>query len=354
MFFVRTAVLPALLLFFPTLASASDYPLDLATHPGGEVTVTISPGRYRVVVVHRIPGREYSVSLVRETRPVPPLSLPSDVVASVSGGDPCAELKKAYDAIGKPADEVQVAQAAVTIRALLDKFSACVGETRQQISDALKVYDNRWHSDEYDVAVGQQLRITVQRLSKGGAPEKTWTTILTTGDRGEWLTTYGMSFVMLRDELFFTKTGDTEGEFVITKQREDAVSRIKYLPSVLFSWMPASRRNKAVAVSPTAGFGVSNDNFGVLGGVTVTYNTNLGFTAGVAITRQRVLLGTYAENQVIKENLTEDALHDDVLKAAAFASITFRFGTNPFKKAGGEKESEGEKDDATKAPAKKP
>jgi hypothetical protein len=345
--FARAVLVVALVLLYPRGVKASSYPIDLATHAGGELTVTVSPGRYRAVIFHRIPGRDYSVTIVKETSSLPPLAVPSDVTAPVSLQDACAQLKIAFDAIGTPADEAQVGDVARKIDGLLTT-SPCQGQTRQEVLAAFALYDNRLESDEYDLALGQQLRVTVRRLSKAGAPERTWTTILTTGDRGEWLTTYGMSFVMLRDEMFFTKAGDQEGEFVITKQREDAISPVKYLPSVLFSWMPASRKNKDLAVSPTAGFGVSNDNFGVLGGVTVTYNTNLGFTAGIAVTRQKRLLGSYTENQIVKENLTEDALHDDVLKPAAFAAVTFRFGSNPFKSAGEEQKSGDGKDDATK------
>jgi hypothetical protein len=80
----------------------------------------------------------------------------------------------------------------------------------------------------------------------------------------------------------------------------------------------------------------------VLGG-TVTYNWNLGFTAGVAISHQLRLRGTYQPGQVIDEPLTEEQLHTKVLKAAPFFAVTFRFGQNPF--GGGEPAKTPKKED---------
>lgn len=354
---LRSVVLVAMALLVPRFAMASDYPIDLATHPGGDVITTISPGRIRVVVFHRLLGRNYAVEIVKEDIPVPPLGLPARITIPTDAvvSPECLELQTDAGAIEEPTDETQVGDAAEKLDALL-RASSCKGTVLTNVEARRDAYDNRLRLPEYDVALGQQLRVTIRRLSKAGAPERTWTTILTTGARGEWLTTYGMTFAFLRDELFFSKAGENDGEFVITKQREDAISQIKYLPTVLFSWMPASQKNRALAFSPTAGFAVSDDNFGVVGGVTATYNTNLGFTVGVAITRQRTLLGNYAENQVVMENLTEDSLHHDVLKPAAFAAITFRFGSNPFASGGEEEESESEegKGEATPVPETKP
>jgi hypothetical protein len=335
----------------PAVGRADDYLMDLGTHPGGEVTVTIASGRIRVVVFHRVPGRKYSVTIVKETITIPPLPVSAAGVPPPENlrADPdCVAIQKGIDEVGTPADEIQVRNAAISLQRLLETVKGCPGPLRQNAENLRQTYDEGLPLPQYDVALGQQLRVTVARLSDAGAEEKKWTTILVTGPRGEWLTTYGMSFVLIRDELFYTKAGDKQGEFVITKMRPESISRVKYLPSVLFSWMPASRQNKALVVSPTAGFGVSNDSFGVLGGATITYNTNLGFTAGVAVSRQRKLLGSYTENQVVKENLTEEALHHDVLVPAGFLSITFRFGSNPFK-SGGDDGKGGGKGDATPA-----
>jgi hypothetical protein len=352
---LHSLVLAVAVLLVPRFVLAADYPIDLAAHPGGEVTETIAPGRIRVVVFHRLPGRNYSVEIVRETIVIPPLQLPSGInlPSGAALAPACLKLQADVDAVAEPTNETQVGEAAAKIDALL-KSSTCTGAVRSSAEARRDTYDNRLPQPEYDVAVGQQLRVTVHRLSTAGAPEKTWTTVLTAGARGEWLTTYGMSFALLRDELYFSKAGDKEGEFVIMKQREEAISRIKYLPTVLFSWMPASRKNRAVAYSPTAGFAVSGDNFGLLGGATVTYNTNLGFTAGVAVTRQRTLVGSYNENQVIKENLTEESLHHNVLKPAAFVAITFRFGSNPFGGTDEEKKTQSKEPKGEATPAKKP
>src|SRR5437773_2164825 len=194
------------------IAAASDYPFDLATHPGGEVNVSISPGRIRPVILHRLPGRQYNVQVVRETIPVGPLGLPSGITIPAGAAiDPeCLKLKADFDKIAAPTDEVGVGKAATDISALLSE-TKCVGQTKDLVAAALAKYANSLPFDEYAVGAGQLLRIKVERLDAKGQPEKTWTLTLTTGARGEWLTTYGLTFVPLRDELFFSKEAAEQG-----------------------------------------------------------------------------------------------------------------------------------------------
>jgi hypothetical protein len=331
-----TGAVCLLALFITSPALAADYRIDLARHPGGEVTATVAPGRIRPVVLHRLPGRLYTVDVIREAIPVPVLTLPEGI--KIPGGAAadldCVKLKADVEKIDPPKDEEQVGAAVASITALLAE-TKCMGAVRNQVVATLAQYDNSLPQDEYVLEAGQRLRITIQRLDVKGASEKTWVVTLTTGPRGEWLTTYGLTFIPIRDELYFSKPTDQQGKYVISKQRGESDSGLRFLPSVLFNWMPANRASRNIAVSPTAGFGVNADSFGALAGATVTYNTNLGFTAGVAVVQQRRLLGKYNENDTVGEDLTEDQLHHRVLTARAFVAITFRFGANPFKESAG-------------------
>jgi hypothetical protein len=339
----------ATLIFATGRAEAQDYAVDLATHPGGELTITIAPNAFSVVVLHRLPGRTYTVTALTETIPIPVLTLPTGVkIPIAAAGDiPCMDLEAKIKALGEPKDEQDVARLADGIGSLLQS-TQCSGPSRDNAAALLATYSAAMPVGTFTVSRGQQLRIVVQRLKEADKTvEKTWTTILSTGSRGQWLTTYGVTFVPLRDELFFAKAGATQGQYVITAQRADAQSGIKFLPSVLFSWLPATTRFADWAFSPTAGFGATSDAFSALVGYTATYNSNLGFSAGVAVAQQRRLLGQYSENQIVTENLTEDQLHHRVLKPAFFVSLTFRFGENPFGSP-----SDGKGGDNNKADAK--
>src|ERR1051325_7487477 len=183
------------------------------------------------------------------------------------------------------------------------------------------------------VAQGEQLRITVQRAALDtGGPEKTWTTILATGSRGEWVTSYGASFIQRDDQRFFTVpgAGADAGKFIITRERTDDKWELRFLPSIFFSWLPANGRGRNFTISPTAGIGATSNTVGFFACGTVTFNINLGFTAGYVVANHSRLLGKYTEGQKLSENLTDSQLVRNALLASPFIAVTFRFGSSPF------------------------
>ena len=329
----------AVLFLSPAALLASDYPIDLATHSGNQ-SMSVPVGPLRPVVLHRLPTRNYSVIAVLETMAPPPLTLPDrvNIAGTASGGNACAALQLEYDKVTAiaPTDEAQGAQVGEKLAALLqgEAGKACTGPVKDEVTTAVARYDNALPLAEYVMKAGETLRIIVNRLKADGSVEKTWTTVLTTGAKGEWLTTFGMAFLPKRDDVYFAKAGTEANKFTITRQRDGTDNGLKFLPSVLFSWMPAKARNQALVLSPTAGFGATSTGFGALGGVTLTYNVNLGVTFGIAVTPQKRLAGKYTEGQVVTENLSDTQLHESILRQSGFVAITFRFGSNPFKEAG--------------------
>jgi len=329
--------LVSLFLLNASAAAAADFVIDLATHPG-DLTISVAPGNLTISVVHQVPGRDYGVTAVSEAIPIPPLTLPAGISLPLVGAvDPaCIALDKDLKDIAPPADEAAVASAAAKITGLLKDTACPSGNAVYKAAAAvLATYSAARPIGSFNVRAGEQIKVTIQRLKDNRAPEKTWTTTYSTGARGTWLTTYGFTFVPLQDDLYFSAAGQKQGEFVITKQRADAISDLKFVPSIMFSWLSASKQLSNFAFSPAAGFGATSDSLTALLGATAMYNANLAFTGGLAITQQRRLAGKYTEGQTVSENLSEDQLHEKVLKPSLFFGVTFRFGSNPFAQTNG-------------------
>jgi hypothetical protein len=323
-------------------AAAADFVIDLATHPG-DLTISVAPGNLSISIVHQVPGRDYGVTAVAEAIAIPPITLPAGVTLPLGAAvDPaCIPLDNGLKAITLPADEAAVAAAAATVNDLL-KATTCppANAVYRAAAAALATYSAARRVGSFTIRSGEQVKVVVQRLKADRAPEKTWTTIYSTGARGTWLTTYGFVFVPVKDELYFSAAGQKQGEFVITRQRDDAVSDIKFVPSIMFSWLAASRQLSNWSFSPAAGFGATSDSLAVLVGGTAMFNSNLAFTGGLAITQQQRLAGNYKEGQTVSENLSEDQLQVKVLKPSLFLGVTFRFGSNPFAKTNGGENSQ--------------
>ncbi|MBS1820093.1 MAG: hypothetical protein JSU08_19340 [Acidobacteria bacterium] len=343
---LRAALLTATVVIgLPTVLCASDYPIDLATHPGS-VSVTVSPGRSRPVVLHRVPGRHYKVDILLETVMPEPLPVPNGL--NVPAGpftaiqDACAALRSAVDAVVTPKTEVEVGTAAATIARLLAETKCGVpggtADTQNVVGQArqiLEKYANSLPFDEYDLKSGQRLTITVARLAASGEAEKSWTTVLTTGARGEWLTSYAFTFAPLQDDLFKLDAADTKtGEpvkYTITKQRAAPGNGERFVPAVMFSWLPRRWSRSLLSVSPAAGLGANPNGPAFLLGAEVRYNANLAFVVGGAYVQQRRLSRAFEEGQVITTNLTDDQLHEKAWRRTLFWGFSLRFGTNPFK-----------------------
>jgi hypothetical protein len=326
----------ALLLTSADALAQHRYEFDLAKRSPGELTLPAPPGQVSVVIRNRVPGRQYFYAVTREWVPIPPLLMPAGVAVplGLAGPSPeCLVVERTRKEIGSPADEPEVPAKAGAFAALRksDAFMKCKDPTfTDPVDVAYQALTSTDLIGPVDLRSGEQLRIAVQRIAPNGTVDKSWTTVLTTGPRGEWLTTFGLSFVDDDDERFFTTPAAEANKFVITPERKPGAREMKFLPTVLFSWIPASQRGRYVVFSPTAGVGATSSTFAALLGVTATFNLNLGVTGGVAFSHHKRLLGKYNPGQIVAENLNDAQLHRQATMPAGFLSITLRFGQSPF------------------------
>lgn len=180
---------------------------------------------------------------------------------------------------------------------------------------------------------GEELVVEVTRLKESGCEKKEWKFVITTGDRGEWRTTYGFTFVPDRDREYFSRQlEDDPQKFRITeKERQDSGD---FLPAVMFTWLSAKHRGRDWSYGPTGGIGADSNNISVLAGYSWTYNENLTFTAGIAIHEESRLEGSFSEGDLINQNLDSGTLNEQVYKPVPYIGVSFRFDANPFPKKG--------------------
>ncbi len=332
-FLLATAVALSLL---PSPARAGDIPevvLDLANSKADTaVTQTVDPGQYVVRFTNRMPGQKYDHSIIRENLQIPALDGPVGPLKPAERDRNLTACPNTCDALSgaiwKATSEKVVAESLANAPASLEKAGCSKGDiaiflAKMQSATELEV--------PVAVRSGEKVMVTLYREGGSGeAKALRWTCVLQTQRRGTWLVTYGVVFSPDRDETFATvPVAGTAGSFVIQRDRggTDAVKRI---PAVFFSWMREENARGDLSLSPTGGLGTDGSSLATFLGCSLTYNSNLQLSAGVAVIPRKRLVGKYTSGQVIQENLTDDQLHRTVLAPNLFIAIAFRFGSNPF------------------------
>ncbi|MBY0497819.1 MAG: hypothetical protein K2Y23_26725 [Cyanobacteria bacterium] len=205
---------------------------------------------------------------------------------------------------------------------LQDESKACPQTQRDGILIAIRAKTvQRVHA--VTLSAGQELEVVVDD------GKQKWTVVFTTGPRGTWRTMYGFMFTPNRDETYFAKE---EGDkFRVTKQFVGE-REYTFIPSIVWSWMPASFENRWLSPSLAAGLGFDKANPAVFLGASFTYNHNIALVLGYVAQRQKRLNANYdpANLPLVDSALTGDQLARDAYRPNAFFGLTFRFTANPF------------------------
>jgi hypothetical protein len=331
----------AVLLSGPT-SHAGPRTLDLSSPSGTKVSLTAPPGEViSFVVVNKHPMKAYSITVEERVIPVPVLPTPEGLQGLMTD-EVCGPILAEAESLEHATDEAQVGEIVRRVRLALAPGictdSAFLSKINEWLASTIHVVP-----EQFVVRAGAELVLTVTR------DEKIWTLAVSGGERGLWLTTYGVSIVPSRDEPFFARAS---GENTFTVTAEEEIKDVRMIPSVFFSWLPRRRMLGDFSVGPTAGLGLSKGTAAVFGGVGVTYNWNLGFIAGAAVSPHRRLRGRYKAGDELTENLSDEQLNRTVFKPTWLVAMTFRFAGNPFG-AGGDEGSEGTKADEKAAAGKK-
>lgn len=322
----RIAVLTLLLLSGSRIAHGLEANLAKAD-PGTTQTLSVPAGAgTTVTIVNMAPGNRYAKALI--IRNIEVTALPAFDADGAGAPDQCDELTE----LEEVTEEVKVPG----LVSALEKAVA-VGTCDEARADELIGMTRETMDGPVPLHAGQELVLTVERQpdSERGVEKAVWTFVWTTGPRGEWRASYGFGFFESDDEKYFTRPGEEEGTFVIKREadRRDLV----FAPAVFFTWAREAKKLGNWDHGPAGGLGFDLSKPVVFAGWQVTYNQNYTLNLGLVARPEKELDGQYEPDQVLKEDLKEDQLHDDSSYGVAlFGGLSFRFTTNPFQKSGGD------------------
>lgn len=295
--------------------------------PGGSVTVTVAhSSEYVVVVTNRIPGKSYSISYLKRVIPIPALpSMPAPPPTLETTA--CGALSIAVNKLNGTDTEASVPNLIKGVESAKGKVKP--GDCRDEIAEAdQQLRATRSESDEhFTIGAGEELRVTVERTQNSKILK--WEKVFSGGPRGEWLVSYGFTFIPNDDERWFSKTTTEPKQFVITKKADR--QNYDFAPSIFFIWLPASMANRNSSYGPTAGLGFDLSNPVVFLGGCYGWNQNIHLVGGVVAHQVQRLSGEFQRGQTIGENLASDKLTEKTYRASYFLGVSFRFGSNPFK-----------------------
>ena len=294
--------------------------LDLSAAPGSKVSLTAPEGEVVTFkIINRIPNKPYTITVELRAIPIPPLPKPEGLLRLSPGTtDPCGPVLMAARSLENAKDEADVGTTVGKIRAVLE--TCTTPDARAEIDSWLRQTEEIVPG-AFVVHAGVEIALTVVR------DEKIWAMVVSGGERGQWLTTYGVAVVPSRDKPYFLKP--IEGDkFKVTAQQES--DDLHLIPSVFFSWLPRTRMLGDFAVGPTAGLGLSKSKAAVFAGVGFTYNWNLSFISGLAVSPHTQINGRYKADDELSETVADDQLNREVYKPTWVFAVTFRFSGNPF------------------------
>lgn len=296
---------------------------------GGNITRSIDAGdEIELVVVNKTPTLDYDIEVTRRiVLPMIPPPAGGEVQEndgpfdSAVQADPCAE---AAAKIRNSTDEVSTKAAVIEGRALADcsnhgGLQQAIAFTRESLAT-------------YEMDCGQELEATITRTTESG-DTRTWTAKFATPACGEWLTSYGFTFVPNDDEEYFSKSIGND-MFEITRKNDDRsdFDDLDFVPSIFYSYIPSGIPQDGGAWGWTFGLGFDQSTPNLFVGGGYNFQRFVSLIGGIVIHEKKHLDGQYEPMQQLMENLTEDKLHDESYGASLFIGASFRFNGNPFAK----------------------
>lgn len=342
---MKTKIIISFVIFtlfsFNKILSQQTLTIDLSERSGEVNTYDVNVNTsFNVEIINRLPNEVYDVQIVRKASLLPVLNFPSinppamPMAIAPAVTRPCDAflqiVDKVYSSMTKESDLPDIIQ---DLETEITKMQAGLGDptcTANSITIGLKAIRDtqRVLPSSYTLKRGEELEVTITKKVAGGTPE-VWKSVYTTPQRGQWITSYGFSFISRifnERESFFSKPMDSA--FVITQ--ENTRSKLDFIPSVFFTWIPEKDLSKNFSLNLSAGLGFDLEAPVVFLGGSIFYNQNISLVFGLTAHQQEFLDGVYEENQVITESLTQDQLHEDLYTINPFFSLTYRFGSNIF------------------------
>ncbi len=335
-----------------TAESQVALPLNLATLPAENEPRPLPEGTTFVVQLRNaVPRFDYVVTPVLRRRAIAPLTF-----ARQTG-----QLPRPDNLAGPPATTCKASEALNAVVGMFDTLSAesSVPKAVREANDSLTAEDAQTGCDQEAGAIrglleatnqtsvesvrvprGFDLTVVVTRTSADPkVATKTWTVPYAGRDAGEWMTTYGFSFLTTwpwgeTNESYVAEETDTEGEFAIT--RGASRERLRFVPTIFYTWHPDE---PVPVLGPVLG---DDFSYGLSGGLgfdlsdpviaatfSLIYRRNLTLHLGVAAAQIDQLRERYEEGDSVG-NLTPEELVESNYRINPFISLSFNFATSPF------------------------
>lgn len=309
--------------FASPVRSQSNLTINLAEDAAD--TVQVSPGDYRIRIVHRVPRYDYSVTVQHGFEAIPKIPTPSLQGLTAD----CADARAVMGELRSATDEGDVpGLLGRAARALADTAGgptcSAVRDTVQMLVDTTSIT----YETVYSLSRGEYIDVVVSRAEDGG---KSWRRRYTTGARGSWELSYGFAFPYLGKiggaELTSAARrirldGDS-GSFVV--EETPSQPRMDITPSVMISYLPVSVG--WFHVGPIGGFSIDLTHPNAFLGVGFTFWSNFLVSVGIGVREERV--AQYEVDDTVAENLNDDQLYVDDVRVRPFFGVTYRFDGNP-------------------------
>ncbi|NOU48195.1 MAG: hypothetical protein HOO86_14195 [Bacteroidales bacterium] len=313
-------------------------PIDLSKKANDIIVRSVSPFKsIDIEIINRLPSQDYQVIVITKLHEIETLSFPNSRTKADEEQIKCDILLNLIESINAADEESKLPKLIGDLEKEMNEVSIEPSENTPSVSNCITNYiemakvviaSTMIKVEDVTLNEGEDLEITIIRKLDDGT-SKVWKVVYTTQKRGKWLTSWGFSFigqVFNVQKLYFTKF-DTSS-YVITK--EENRGKLIFAPTVFFTWMPTKNLSRNFSLSYTGGLGFDMEAPTVFVGGSLTYNQNISIAIGIVAHRQEFLSGEFKENQIVKENLSKDQLHNELYTVNPFVSLIFRFGENPF------------------------
>jgi len=355
---ITTIILTVL---FATDISNSQITIDLAGPKKTTESIDLLKGK-SITLINMLANRDdnsYVTSVDLKEEEIPPIST-SELSASKKRPTCPDSYTLAYRNLYNTKKEESISGMVESLKKEIKKLGpesmACAIEGNQLIKNTSEVIDLN-----FNLRNNQTITITILRIT--GNDTTQWTRIYKTPTKSPWSVMYGFSFIpnMMNPVNNYFSKADTSGKsYTVTKLNNQKNTFLKNVsPTIMVTWKPVTKytwksgggannlkslfSNNFYQFGLVGGFSLNfaSDvaNANVLIGPSIIFCENLSISVGVAATQKDVLKGQYKEGDVIKDNLDFSQLHDKKYMAEWFVSVSFRFSSNPFKKADSSEDS---------------
>ncbi len=211
-------------------------------------------------------------------------------------------------------------------------------------NECIKAIENALNNTEiivpfdFKLKNNQTITITINKYKKDQKdPLSTWTFILKTEDKTRWLVHYGLTYTpsAISKVNHYYALADTSvaNRYSVNKNNNNGPKAWENISATINFTYPFHGDSRGFDGGFTAGFGI-NAGLELSGhaGLSAIIGDNIILGTGIAFMQKQKLKGQYKEGQIIKENLSFEALHEKVWLPEIFFTIGFRFGSNPFVK----------------------